>query len=543
MIAAKESCFMSRTPSLFLHLDNTKSLTDQTEQSETLVVFPFSDDTGERQVLQLDEIILDESLWSRADGLRQDVIDEYREALQRGEKFPEITVFFDGKFHFLVDGWYRYFAYQLEQIQTVETLIYQGSLREALLFSATINQRHGVRRSQADKRRAVEILLKDEEWSQWSDRTIGRHCGVDHKTVAKYRQQYLITSLGNSPVTTERKYRDKHGNETTMDTSNIGGQSKDRNGNGHEPEPTSHQIQLFEHIRHVVESYRVSYPMLTADVTQNCETLIVKALDKPEEPTEQHPDEDVQQSLEPFVNQVIQADCLDILPQIPSNSVPIVITDVPFVTDIASTDADQEYTDYLAWLRECLTELYRIGTPDGRYCFNVRVEAGNNGIVRPLYSHLLTIAESLGFRYKTDITWSVSVFQRATAFGSWGSAVCPRLMNPAERVLILYKQQWEKRDKGVSDKLGAEALKLTSGLWVIDPDDRQDVSRHIAKLPLEIPLNLIKLLSYKDDLILDPIGGSGSVAVAAKRLGRPFIMIEQSEHYCEVAQERLARVA
>jgi DNA modification methylase len=521
---------------------STKSylLPTSTQQSDAVVVFPFSDDTGERKHLQLDQIILDESLWSRADGLRQDVIDEYREALQRGDKFPVLTVFFDGKNHFLVDGWYRYYAYQVEQIQTVKTLIYQGSIREALLFSATINQRHGVRRSQADKRRAVEILLKDEEWSQWSDRTIGRHCGVHHSTVAKYRQQHLISSLANSPVTPERKYRDKHGNETTMDTSNIGGRKRNGNGNEHQSEHTSHQIQLFEHIRHVVESYRVSYPKLTADVTQNCETLTVRASERPGEAAEHPSGEEVRQSLEPFVNQVIQADCLDILPQIPANSVPIVITDVPYSTDIASTDANQEYADYLAWLRECLTELYRVGTPDGRYCFNLRPDVVVNGIIRPFYSHFLTIAESLGFCYRTDVTFSVSTFQSSTALG-WGSASNPRLMNPTERVLILYKQQWEKLEKGVSDKLGAEALKLTNGLWVIDPDDRQDVSLHIAKLPLKIPINLLKLLSYKDDCVLDPFAGGGSVGVAAKRLGRQFIMIDQSEQSCEVARERLLR--
>lgn len=109
--------------------------------------------------------------------------------------------------------------------------------------------------------------------------------------------------------------------------------------------------------------------------------------------------------------------------------------------------------------------------------------------------------------------------------------------------MILYKHQWAKREKGVSDKLGSESLNLVQGFWIIDPDDRQDVSLHIAKLPLEIPLNLIKLLSYKDDLILDPMGGSGSVAVAAKQLGRSFVLIEQSEQSCGVAQERLARVA
>jgi site-specific DNA-methyltransferase (adenine-specific) len=77
----------------------------------------------------------------------------------------------------------------------------------------------------------------------------------------------------------------------------------------------------------------------------------------------------------------------------------------------------------------------------------------------------------------------------------------------------------------------------------VDPEETQDVSLHLAKLPLAIPINLIKLLSYKDDVVLDPFGGSGSVGVAAKQLGRRYILIEQAEQSCTAAKERLDCVA
>ncbi len=66
-----------------------------------------------------------------------------------------------------------------------------------------------------DKRNAVEQALGDPELSRWSDREIAKQCGVTHPFVAKVRR-----SLETKPVT-ERTYRDRWGNRSTMDTSSI----------------------------------------------------------------------------------------------------------------------------------------------------------------------------------------------------------------------------------------------------------------------------------------------------------------------------------
>jgi site-specific DNA-methyltransferase (adenine-specific) len=203
---------------------------------------------------------------------------------------------------------------------------------------------------------------------------------------------------------------------------------------------------------------------------------------------------------------------------------------------------DKPYGEYLEWLRACLAHLYRIGTSDCRYAINIASDTSKWGETRSLYSDVLQIAKSLGFQYKSEITWRLPIF-KSTAFGSWGSASAPNIISTVERVMLLYKHQWQKERKGISENLGAEFLHLIHGFWVVDPEDRQDVSLHLATLPLEIPRNLIKLLSYKDDVVLDPFGGSGTVAVAAKQLGRPYILIEQAAQYCEAAKERLEHVA
>lgn len=96
----------------------------------------------------------------------------------------------------------------------------QGGLRDAILHSAGANANHGLRRTNEDKRRAVLMLLDDEEWSQWSDREIGRQCVVDGKTVTRLREELGQQHLRNSadaPRTVSRG-----GKVYSMDTGRIG---------------------------------------------------------------------------------------------------------------------------------------------------------------------------------------------------------------------------------------------------------------------------------------------------------------------------------
>ena len=73
----------------------------------------------------------------------------------------------------------------------------------------------------ADKRRAVTMLLQDEEWSQWSDREIGRRCCVVHNLVSRLRAEMSLGSKPSEPPT-PKTYTTKHGTVATMRTENIG---------------------------------------------------------------------------------------------------------------------------------------------------------------------------------------------------------------------------------------------------------------------------------------------------------------------------------
>ncbi len=121
--------------------------------------------------------------------LSAETIAEYREAMAAGSAFPPVVVFYDGTDHWLADGFHRLEATKATGAKEIAADVRQGTQRDAVLFSAGANAAHGLRRTNADKRRAVERLLADKEWSKWSDRKIAEACGVTHPFVGKLRAE------------------------------------------------------------------------------------------------------------------------------------------------------------------------------------------------------------------------------------------------------------------------------------------------------------------------------------------------------------------
>lgn len=161
--------------------------------------------------LRIDQIQILEELQSRASTDWKHV-DELVELLQSGGQFKEHPVVFrqgpDGDEYFLADGFHRVHAYKKAGIESAMFDVRAGgttAFRHAKLWSIQSNFAHGLKRSSADKRRAVEMLLTDDEWSTKSDRWIAEQAGVSPSTVASIKQLSKLdssTSTGdNSPKT------------------------------------------------------------------------------------------------------------------------------------------------------------------------------------------------------------------------------------------------------------------------------------------------------------------------------------------------------
>lgn len=138
--------------------------------------------------LAIDDITQDPQCQPRQ-RLDESTITEYAQAMHDGATFPPVTVYQEGATYWLADGFHRVAGAQAAGITEINVDIRPGRIRDAMLHAVGANATHGLRRSNTDKRRAVETMLTDDEWSRLSDREIARRCAVTHPFVAKLRRE------------------------------------------------------------------------------------------------------------------------------------------------------------------------------------------------------------------------------------------------------------------------------------------------------------------------------------------------------------------
>ena len=152
--------------------------------------------------------------------INSNTVKKYAESMKRGDIFPPVLVYFDGTDYWLADGFHRILASESIGITSISGTVRRGTQRDAIFYSVEANATHGLRRTNADKRRAVLILLEDEEWSKWTNVAIAKACGVAESFVRKLKKEFNIVQND------VRTYVTKHGTQSTMNVAQIGKGSK-----------------------------------------------------------------------------------------------------------------------------------------------------------------------------------------------------------------------------------------------------------------------------------------------------------------------------
>jgi site-specific DNA-methyltransferase (adenine-specific) len=262
---------------------------------------------------------------------------------------------------------------------------------------------------------------------------------------------------------------------------------------------------------------------------------------------------------------IINGDCIKIMKTLSEGCIDLVVTSPPYNCGIKyDTHIDDlPMNEYWSWTREWLTETYRLIKDDGRVSINIPYEVNvqDRGGRVFFVSEFYQIMKEVGFKFFgiVDLEEDSPHRSKTTAWGSWMSPSSPYIYNPKECVILAYKKQHIKKVKGEPEWKGVpteieqedgtlkkkivyeekdkkEFMELVFGQWNYFADTK---SLTKATFSMDIPTKAIKILSYKNDVVLDPFAGSGTSLVAAEILDRRWLGIELSENYTKVAQKRV----
>ena len=142
------------------------------------------------------------NLQTRA-ALNEDTVQDYADAMERGDKFPAVTVFTDGAEYYLADGFHRVEALRRIGKKSVVAELQDGNFKAALLYALKANSTHGLRRTNADKRHALEMAWNAREelfGGEPSQNLLADTCGISRKTVERFMAEQVATM--SQPVRT-----------------------------------------------------------------------------------------------------------------------------------------------------------------------------------------------------------------------------------------------------------------------------------------------------------------------------------------------------
>ncbi|MCY4339330.1 MAG: site-specific DNA-methyltransferase [Gammaproteobacteria bacterium] len=224
--------------------------------------------------------------------------------------------------------------------------------------------------------------------------------------------------------------------------------------------------------------------------------------------------------------------------ELPDNSVHLMITSPPY--NVAKEyDDDLSLDEYLALLNAVWRETYRALVPGGRACVNV-ANLGRKPYI-PLHSYIIDGMQEIGYLMRGEILWNKgSSASPSTAWGSWQSAANPVLRDVHEYILVFSKDSFSrKREEKENTIKKEEFLEWTKSVWDFPAVSAKKIG-HPAPFPEELPHRLIQLYSFKDDVILDPFAGSGTVCLSALKDHRNYVAYDIDPAYITLAETRIS---
>lgn len=238
-------------------------------------------------------------------------------------------------------------------------------------------------------------------------------------------------------------------------------------------------------------------------------------------------------SINEYLNKIICGDCIKVMQRMPDKSIDLVVTSPPYnlknstgngmkdgrggkwanaalQNGYSNHDDCMPHEKYVAWQKKCLEEMMRLLTNDGAI----------------FYNHKWRVQDGL-LQDRQDIVSGFPVRQIIIWHRNGGINFNKGYFLPTYEVIYLIAKKGFK----LAPKANARGDVWEFGQELNNP--------HPAPFPVELIERIVG--STTADIILDPFMGSGTTAIAAKKLGRKYIGIDISPEYCKTAEDRIKK--
>jgi DNA modification methylase len=452
----------------------------------------------------------------------------YADLLRMDVRLLPVTVFFDGEFYWLSDGFYRVDAAKQVGQTSILASIESGTRREAQLHAMCANSKHGSPPTSRDKKNAALTLLGDEEWSTWSNYQIAAHSGCTEGSIRNYIKQ--LQKEGTAKNAQMKKYI-KDGKVCTMNTAGL----------KRKPEPVL-EPQVFAALSGlpIADDCAQISALLKLPVEDQLRVVSIiecwqsdgKTLSFSEAARElrdqkvaEEREQRVQDALEKgYDDHFVCGDCVQVLEettQLQPASVRLLLADGPYGVNYSSQNKSIKTIGNDKTLKEALKihedmlksiEPYMMDDCHIMLFCDKRYEP-----------EFRQIAFQAGYQFKDSLIWYK---------GDGGRPVENQALRNHERIIWFTKGS-PRVLTNITDVLDHPRVRCS--------EDAPDTS-HPTPKTFELLSELIEATTVEGELLIDPFAGSASTLVAAKKLGRKYFGVEKEIPWHAEGTARLKRL-
>lgn len=260
----------------------------------------------------------------------------------------------------------------------------------------------------------------------------------------------------------------------------------------------------------------------------------------------------------PVPNKVILGDSARVLEDFPPDTAQLIITSPPYYNAKPEYSEYLDYQEYLDFLRKIFVRCSAVLSEGRFFIINIspvlvkRISRNSSSKRLAIPFDIHRIMEGIGFEFIDDIFWVKPEgagwnLGRGRRFAADRQPLQYKPVPVTEYVLVYRKRTEKLIDWNIRSHYDPDLVEKSkilgeyerTNVWHIHPSYHKN---HPATFPEELVERLIRYYSFIDDLVLDPFGGSGTVAKVAYKMDRRFLLIDKEPAYFQLMRSTLKSI-